>query len=118
MHFDDDALKQKHRERLSGQLPPPAAHRVPYTQYVELAPSTIDELFLIRLRSLRGPYWYRDGGNHDGEDGWYITIDMQGRGSDVDSFVAPYDHPDFALERLCHELEQELKVRKDLRNRK
>lgn len=113
---NDEYLAAKERDNASGVIPYPHDSAVDHVQRLTVSAKDVERMFFARLHYLRGGLWV-DTDEHGGR-WWYRTIDMQGHGSDIDERLAPYDDPRFDLERAVYELEQILKQRKHLRNRK
>jgi hypothetical protein len=105
-----DEIKAMLEELERGEIPPSHRSRVEFVQYHEISQGDVDRIFHERLKRLQGAFWYNDRPTRKSDSpGWYTTYDMQGHGSDIDEFVAPYDDPRFKVVRAAYELAQALK---------
>jgi hypothetical protein len=87
--------------------------QVAQVEYVRLDPGQVTEVFHRRLQELAGlgstSAFLRRVGLESGEKpGWYTTVDMQGRGSDIDVWLAEPDDPRFEVVRLARALSEAL----------
>jgi hypothetical protein len=108
MNDAKQALRDLTQDIARGFVPPPSVAYASRTESFEVSSSDVDRIVTRRLHQLQEGFWV----NMDcAKPGWYITIDMRGRGSDIDEYVAPYDDPRFALPRAAYELRKALEQR-------
>lgn len=118
MSFKDDiaeTLNRLERDKQNGVVAPSHRSRVEFVQYHEINQGDVDRIFRERLSNLTEGFWCIRAGEStragDRKPGWYTTFDMQGRGSDVDEWVAEYNDPRFDVIRAAYELQRALQNR-------